>query len=296
VGVQAGLIPVVMDGGKISIVIPCYNHGSFLKEALSSVGQFRNENICEVIIVNDGSTDAETCKLLQELAGSEYKVIHQPNRGLGAARNTGIAEAKGEFILPLDSDNRIRSAYVAEGVKWLAQNPKAGVVYGDAEYFGEKTGKWKVPEFNLRMLVMGNSIDACALYRREVWESIGGYDEKMPWMGWEDWDFWLRVAGRGWKFMHLDRTAFDYRVRGSSMLAETDRHHKELVKYIFEKPENQTLAIIRRQNQEIEKFWKKENDLEYRIARQIARPAKYIRRIFANNKVGQVERVQDIEV
>ena len=283
---------------SISIVIPCYNYGVMLRETLASIERVRNETICEVIIVNDGSTDAETCKLLQDLAGSNYKIIHQPNKGLGAARNAGIAKAVGEIILPLDSDNCIREAYFKEGIKAFSDQPSVGAVHGDAEYFGEKTGRWSVPKFDLRQIVMGNYIDACALFRKSAWESVGGYDEKMPWMGWEDWDFWLRIAARGWGFVHLDQVAFDYRVRNGSMLSETDRHRRELVKYIFNKPENKALAIIRKQNQEIERLNKIERSSEYRTGRRITWPMRYARRIFANEKEPgeQVERIQDIEL
>lgn len=284
--------------GKISIVIPCYNHGLMLRETLASIERVRNENICEVIIVNDGSTDEQTCQILRNLSDLKYKIINQSNRGLGAARNAGIEKAQAEFILPLDSDNLVRKAYLSDGVKVLLANSAAGVVYADAEYFGEKTGRWKAPEFNLGVLVMGNYIDACALYRKSVWESAGGYDEKMPWMGWEDWDFWLRVGVRGWDFIHLDQVGFDYRVRVGSMLTETDLHRKELVKYIFKKRENKALAIIRKQNHEIEKLGKIETSNTYRLARRITGPMAYVHRIFAGGKRSgdQIERIQDIEI
>ena len=81
--------------GKISIVIPCYNHGAMLLEALASIDRVRSEGICEIIIVNDGSTNEQTIQILRDLPASKYKVINQVNRGLGAARNTGVAAAVG---------------------------------------------------------------------------------------------------------------------------------------------------------------------------------------------------------
>ena len=77
----------------------------------------------------------------------------------------------------------------------LKSNPDIGVVYTDAEYFGEKNGRWHVPEFDLLSLVRMNFIDACALYRKKLWEELGGYDEHAVCVGLKDWDFWLRVAG-----------------------------------------------------------------------------------------------------
>src|SRR5437899_13071302 len=210
--------------GKVSIVIPCYNQGTMRREALASVEEVRNENLLEVIIVDDGSSEVETTTVLKEVAEAGYCVLSQPNRGPGAARNTGIRLAKGEFILPLDSDNRLREVYLNEDVSLLSQNPSVGVVYADAEYFGERSGRWYVPDFNLLSLIRTNFIDACALYRKKLWEEVGGYDEQMPWMGLDDWDFWLRVAFHGGSFVHLTKIGFDYRVRGDFMIVLASQH------------------------------------------------------------------------
>src|SRR5438132_3709102 len=155
-----------MAEGKVSIVIPCYNHGAMLREALASIEQVRNANLLEVIIVDDGSSEVETTVILRQFEEMGYCVVSQPNRGVGAARNTGIRLAKGEFILPLDSDNRLRDVYLKEGVSLLKENPSIGVFYSDAEYFGEKTGRWHVQEFDLLSLIRKNFIDVCALYRK----------------------------------------------------------------------------------------------------------------------------------
>jgi glycosyltransferase involved in cell wall biosynthesis len=101
--------------GRVSIIIPCYNHGAMLREALASVEDVRNANVLEVIIVDDGSSEAETTRILNEVAEAGHCVVPQPNRGPGAARKTGIRLAKGEFILPLDNDNRLRGVYLNEG-------------------------------------------------------------------------------------------------------------------------------------------------------------------------------------
>jgi glycosyltransferase involved in cell wall biosynthesis len=217
---------------------------------------------------------------MDELKNSEYRIIRQSNRGLGAARNTGIRNAKGEFILPLDSDNYLRKSYLKSGVEILRNQSAVGVVYGDAEYFENKTGRWIIPEFDFLRLAMGNFIDACALFRRQIWEEIGGYDEKMPHMGWEDWDFWLRTISYGWQFKHLDEIAFDYRVRACSMLQETNRHQSELTSYIFNKPENRILRLIRNQQIEIERLKVIEESKDYRLGRTLIQPARTIKTLF----------------
>ena len=254
--------------GKVSIVIPCYNHGAMLREALASIEQVRNTNLLEVIIVDDGSSEPETTKILDELAKTGYWVVSQPNRGVGAARNAGIRLAKGEFILPLDSDNRLRDVYLNEGVSLLRRNPSVGVVYADAESFGERSGRWYVPDFNLSSLIRMNFVDACALYRKRLWEEVGGYDEQMPRMGVEDWDFWLRLAFHGGNFVHLPKIGFDYRVRRDSMIVKaigfgyrlpgdslaamrTSPRLAELANYIFGKPEMACYKLLRETDEAI---------------------------------------------
>jgi glycosyltransferase involved in cell wall biosynthesis len=287
--------------GKVSIVIPCYNQGTMLREALASIKQVRNANLFEVIIVDDGSSEVETNKILTEVQEAGYCVVSQPNRGLGAARNTGIRLAKGEFILPLDSDNRLRDVYLSEAVSLLEQNPAVGVVYTDAQYFGEKGGRWNVPEFDLLPLLRMNFIDACALYRKSLWEEVGGYDEHMPWMGWEDWDFWLRVASHGGTFVHLSKIGFDYRVRNDSMIVKTigfdyrvpgdsvaamrtSPRIAGVVNYIFGKPELTCYKLVRETDEEMQQLRGGirtiQDSLSYRLGRGLLAPARLLRKLW----------------
>ena len=286
--------------GKVSIVIPCFNHGAMLREALASLEEVRNENLLEVIIVDDGSSDAETIRILKEVAEAGYKVVSQPNGGLGAARNAGIRRAKGEFILPLDSDNRLRRVYLEQGVSLLKENPSLGVIYADAEYFGEKTGRWQVQEFDLLSLIRMNFIDACALYRKALWEGVGGYDEQMPWMGLEDWDFWLRVACHGGSFFHLPAVGFDYRVRSDSEivktigfdarvareavnLVEASPRLAKLIDYIFNKREMSFYKWARETDEEVQLLRglrEVEASYSYRLCRTVLAPARLLRRLW----------------
>ncbi|PYL63073.1 MAG: hypothetical protein DMF24_01750 [Verrucomicrobia bacterium] len=287
--------------GKVSIVIPCHNHGVMLREALASVEEVRNENLLEVIIVDDGSSDAETIRILKEVTDAGYKVVSQPNLRVSAARNTGIRLANGEFILPLDNDNRLRDVYLKEGVKLLKDNPGIGVIYADAEYFGEKTGRWHVQEFDLLSLIRKNFIDACALYRKALWEQVGGYDEQMPWMGLEDWDFWLRVACHGGSFFHLPEIGFEYRVRADSLIARTigfdGRVAREdlnlveasprlakLIDYIFSHPEMAFYKWVRETDEEVQRLRGQlrivETSYSYRLGRALLAPPRLLRKLW----------------
>jgi len=115
-----------------------------------------------------------------------------------------------------------------------------------------------------------NFIDACALYRKSLWEKVGGYDEHMPSMAWEDWDFWLRAAAHGGAFFHLPKIGFDYRVRSDSMIVKTvgfdyrgrdssdlvsiSPRAAELVNYIFGKPELACYKLLRETNEEVQQL------------------------------------------
>jgi glycosyltransferase involved in cell wall biosynthesis len=287
--------------GKVSIVIPCFNQGAMLREALASVEQVRNANLLEVIIVDDGSFEAQTRKILDELEHEGHCVLRQPNRGVSAARNAGIRLANGEFILPLDSDNRLRDVYLDEGVCVLRETPNLDVIYSDAEYFGERDGRWHVPEFDFLLLVRTNFIDACALYRKNLWQEVGGYDEHKPLSGWEDWDFWLRVAFHGGTFVHLNNIGFDYRVRKDSMIVKTvgfdyrvrrdssdlvsiSPRAAELVDYIFGKPELACYKLLREADEEVQQLRGGirtiQNSPSYRLGRGLLAPARLLRKLW----------------
>jgi glycosyl transferase family 2 len=203
----------------LSVIIPCYNQGQFLVDAVASVERTASER-CEVLIVNDGSTQPRTLEVLDSLRQAGYRIIDQPNAGLAAARNRGIRAARGRYILPLDSDNRLALGYVEAAVAVLDAKPEVGVVYGDRLDFGLRSGRAKVPEFDLTRLLWWNFIDACAVYRREIWEACGGYDAAANPL--EDWEFWIAAAKRDWHFHRLPHVTLEYRVRPDSMLARAD--------------------------------------------------------------------------
>jgi hypothetical protein len=121
------------------------------------------------------------------------------------------------------------------------------VVYGDAEYFGERSGRWALGPNDLDQLLERNRIDACAGFRKSLWQRVNGYDEHMPVMGYEDWDFWLRCTVAGAGFRHVDEVFFDYRVRKGSMIGTTVANRPLLVEYIFGKPELRFLQGIRQE-------------------------------------------------
>ena len=118
-------------GIDLSIIIPLYNTPLvYLKECLESIVKANLRYTFEIIIVNDGSTDERTNEYCAQLRQQGYQVVMQENKGLSAARNTGIALAKGDYILPLDADNKIRPAYITRSIQVLDNQPSVAVVPG----------------------------------------------------------------------------------------------------------------------------------------------------------------------
>lgn len=205
----------------VSIIIPCFNHGNFLREAVYSVSNLQGV-LFEIIIVNDGSTDAHTIQVLAQLEKEGFRVIHQSNFGLGAARNTGISNSRGKYILPLDSDNKIKHEYIFESIKYL-ESDSADIVYGKPEFFGEVDSSrfFKPESFDITKIFKDNYIDACAVFRKTVWILNKGYETNMPFQGHEDWEFWIHAYSNGFRFKYLDKYLYCYRVCSQSMIVGT---------------------------------------------------------------------------
>jgi glycosyltransferase involved in cell wall biosynthesis len=219
---------------KVSIVIPCFNHGEFLPESVRSATAVERDDT-ELIVVDDGSNDQRTRKEMDALSASGIKVIRQENKGLAAARNAGITVARGEYIVPLDADDRLRRGWIGDGIRILDSEPQVGIVYGDAECFGTRTGRWHVGPFDADRLLQWNYIHASALYRRSVWEQNCGYDGTMPVQGLEDWDFWLGALEHGWEFAYIKEVFFDYRQAEQSMITRTQGFLSQVEAFVAKK-------------------------------------------------------------
>lgn len=200
----------------LSVIIPCYKHGAYLPEAIQSIEEYSAYPV-EIIIINDGSPDELTQNVVRKYQQQGYYVIDQKNQGLAKSRNNGIQASSGKYILPLDADNKIISENLKQAIDILESQPNIDIVYSDRILFGDAEGYDVVGEFNLQKLMLNNYIDACAVYRREVWIESGGYDPDMPAMGAEDWDLWLNSAFRNKKFYYLNKAVYAYRLLGESM-------------------------------------------------------------------------------
>lgn len=221
----------------VSVLMPCYNNGATIEEAVASAEKQTWPSV-EIIVVDDGSTDAETLEALDRLRqAGRCAVICQENRGPGAARNRAFEASRGDYVLPLDADDRIAPEYVERAVALLEAHPQAGACYCRAALFGEAEGEWKLPAFSVGEMLIDNVVFVTALMRREAYAQVGGFDEGMR-EGLEDYDFFLSLLEAGWEIRQLTETLFFYRIKGASRnhrLADSGEVIGAVNRRIFEK-------------------------------------------------------------
>ncbi len=217
-----------MNSIKISIIVPCYNQAHFLDEALQSVLD-QTYTHWECIIVNDGSPD-HTEEVAKKWVEKENRFLYvkKDNGGLSSARNYGIAIATGEFILPLDADDKIASHYITLAINAFQENMSLKVVCCKAEKFGNEVGPWELAAFSLAALAIQNMIFCSSMFKKTDWERVGGYDENMK-FGWEDWEFWIAILKNGGGVSCLEEVGFYYRVKENSMLQQLYKEKKSFL-------------------------------------------------------------------
>lgn len=216
----------------LSIIIPCYNSGNYLPDAIESIRNSNNLSSYsyEIIIINDGSTDAATLELLASLKDDDCIVRHQNNAGPGAARNHGIKYATGRYLLFLDSDNRLRPHFIQEGIS-LLDSGDADIIHGKPVFFGASTKpRFVTGPFNINKIMAQNYIDICCVMRPEVFARIKGFDEERSIIGFEDWEFHISAYAAGCKFHFIEDEVYDYRIVPDSL---SQRHSDEELKAAY---------------------------------------------------------------
>lgn len=217
---------------KVSVVIPCYNQGQYIDEAVESVLSQTFQDY-EIIIVNDGSTDDFTNEILKNYNKPKTTVIHTKNQGLSAARNNGIRSSNGEYILPLDADDKIGSDFIQKTIQIIQNDIDIKAVSSYVQLFGDFDTKPTPQGGTIKDFLHYNNTTATSLYRKKDYLSIGGYDESYK-SGYEDWDFWLRLLKGGGKIVMIPEFIFFYRKKAESMLIETEKNHLNLYKKIID--------------------------------------------------------------
>ena len=210
----------------ISIIIPSYNQAQYLPDTIESVLK-QTKKPREIIIVDDGSTDNS----LEITRKYPVKVISQVNKGLSSARNTGIMNATGEWILPLDSDDLLMENCLERLTK-ITETTDADVIGISFRYFGLGNGEIiLMTNPQIEDFKTGNRIGYCSLIKRRALLEVGGYSSKMT-FGYEDLHLWFNLLTRGKKIVATQEVLWAYRTKEKSMIHDAQAHHVELMAQI----------------------------------------------------------------
>lgn len=219
----------------ISVIIPCYNQDQYLDECLQSVSD-QTYTDWECIIVDDGSSDhtEEVVKKWIE-KDSRFQYLKKINEGVSSARNLGIEKASGEWILPLDGDDKISSKYLELASKEF--DNEADIIYCIGKYFGKKNDIFASEPFDYPSFLMENQIFCSAFFKKSDWKKIGGYDTTMK-GGYEDWEFWIHLSTdkAPLKVAHINEICFFYRIKPESRNVDAmQKNDASLRDYIYRK-------------------------------------------------------------
>ncbi len=207
---------------SVSVVIPCYNHGKYLAEAIeSALGQ--TVKPLEIIVVDDGSTD----NTMDVSKSFPVKYIRIEHGGVSKARNTGIKSSQGTHILTLDADDKLYKDSIER-----ALSCSSDIVVLAAYFFGSVFGEWqfKSKNYTFEDLLKNSSLFYSSVFPKKTWEKIGGYDENME--AGEDWDFLVRLLHSGCSVERTEKPAFFYRKHGHSLSEVSKKNHEAIKAYI----------------------------------------------------------------
>jgi glycosyltransferase involved in cell wall biosynthesis len=201
----------------VAVVIPCFNHGRFLGEAVASaLGQSGGPP--RVVVVDDGSTEPDTERALGELPDG-VQLVRQANVGPAAARNAGIEATDTPLVTMLDADDRMTPDAIDTLRGPLEAHPDVGYCYGVMRLFGEWSGDLRFPHFDpYKLLYRPIAGASLGLIRRVAWEQAGRFDPEIG--GYEDWDFCMSALEAGWRGLQVDAVTLEYRKHERSGNAE----------------------------------------------------------------------------
>ena len=219
---------------KVSVVVPCFNHGQYLSEALTSILE-QTYIDWECIIINDGSTDnSEQIANQWTKDNNKFSYYLKKNGGLSSARNLGVNMSKGEYILTLDADDKFEKTFISKAVEILNQKEKIGIVscWGYKFYQNNSKSIFKPDGKNLDDYLFKNAAIGNSLFRKKCWLEVNGFDEQMK-KGYEDWEFYISISKNKWQTEIIEEPLFFYRQHEISMRVEAiTKFDKEIRFYI----------------------------------------------------------------
>ena len=222
-------------GAEVAVVVTCFNLGAYLFDALDSVGRQTLSEV-DLIIVDDGSTDAYTVAYLDFLASRGYRVIRQQNTGLATARNNGIRAVSARLICCFDADDRMHPAWLKRAKDTIEADPGLGFVSCYYRCFDNDHADYRYTGVNLPEMLVSNQAAVLSLFRRDAWDRVGGYCPEFS-TGMEDWDFWISILAVGYRATSIPEVLFYYRARECSMLSVAQRpeNYKKNARLLLER-------------------------------------------------------------
>lgn len=226
------------DTPLVSVVVPCFNHGRFLREALASVGTPMVRT--EIVVIDDGSTDSTPAVVATFETANDFRCVRQPNAGLAAARNRGLRESRGKYVVFLDADDRLTPGAIDIGASKLDEHPECAFVFGRCRMMDQDGTPLVTPEQprivrdHYRELLRGNYIwmTAKVMFRRDALERVGGFNRLVNAAA--DYEMYLHIARHYPVYDHAQVVA-DYRKHDASMSRNAGRMLSE------------TLAVLKSQ-------------------------------------------------
>jgi glycosyltransferase involved in cell wall biosynthesis len=205
---------------RVAVVVPCYDDGATLPETLASVEE---QEPCELVVVNDGSTDPATLRVLEEAAARGVRVVHQENRGLSGARSAGVAATSARYVFPLDADDQLAAGALTALADALDASPDAAAAWGDVVVFGDTSLYYRPPRaLDPWAITYFNELVVGSMFRRDALLAVGGWQLRDAY---EDWDLWMALAEDGRTGIYVPGAMFRYRIHGSRMWRDAVARH-----------------------------------------------------------------------
>jgi glycosyltransferase involved in cell wall biosynthesis len=208
---------------RVAVVIPCFNEGEPLREAVESVLAEKDVH-SELVVVDDGSTHVLTHEILAELEARGLHVIRQPNRGPSPALMAGVAATSAPFVFRLDSDDLVESGALRELADALDAEVDAAAAWGDLQTFGlTATRVPSIPVLDAWHVTFVNALPSCSMFRRSAVLDVGGWQFRG---GIDDWDLWMSLAEKGYAGVYVPRVVYRYRRDRQGLFAKAAHRYE----------------------------------------------------------------------
>ena len=275
----------------LSVVIACYND-KFVSKAIASARNLDYPNK-EIIVVDDGS-DQETKAVIRSAENHIDILVEQENQGQSIARNAGIKRASGEYILNLDSDDYFEPSFASKAIEKFEADDSIKIVTCKARRFDQKG---TIDTFTPRggkidSFLFSNSALGSSMFRRKDWEACGGYEEELPILGFEDWEFYIQLLKNGGHAYVIPEVLFHYHVRSGNTTSrikhakqakfkEIILKHSDLYKEDFEPLIHELFGRIEHselQNQKLSK------SSDYKAGEFVLKPLRFVKSLFNSSE------------